>query len=109
MAQVQHLDTIDSFTLLYNECKKTNRRLFVKAGTLRCGPCQAIAPHFAKLVAERDIWAAEFDTQELPQLCEAFQIKSLPTFLLLSPNPSDPIATLSSSCPEALKVWMRGH
>lgn len=51
-----------------------------------CGPCQVMAPQFAAVAAEfagRPIQFYKLDTETHPELARAFNIRSLPTLLLI--------------------------
>lgn len=51
-----------------------------------CGPCKVMAPHFAAVAAElagRPIKFLKLDTERHPELARAFNIRSLPTLLLV--------------------------
>ncbi|MBL9106819.1 MAG: thioredoxin family protein [Myxococcales bacterium] len=51
-----------------------------------CGPCHAMAPQFAAVAGElagRPIQFLKLDTQRHPELARAFNIRSLPTLLLV--------------------------
>lgn len=51
-----------------------------------CGPCKVMAPQFAAVAAElagRPIKFLKLDTERHPELAGAFNIRSLPTLLLV--------------------------
>ncbi len=49
-----------------------------------CGPCRAFAPVYEKVAAEHgDITFAKIDTEAQPALAGAFQIRSIPTLMVL--------------------------
>ncbi len=51
-----------------------------------CGPCKAMAPQYASVAAElsgRPIKFYKLDTERHPELARAFNIRSLPTLLLV--------------------------
>lgn len=49
-----------------------------------CGPCKAMAPVFAAVAQDHheDVVFAKVDTEAVPQVAEAMQIRSLPTLLM---------------------------
>lgn len=51
-----------------------------------CGPCKVMAPHYEAIAAElagRPIQFCKLDTERHPELARAFNIRSLPTLLLV--------------------------
>ncbi|MBW8368201.1 MAG: thioredoxin TrxC [Arenimonas sp.] len=50
-----------------------------------CGPCQMMAPHFERAAAqlEPQVRIAKVDTQSEPTLGQRYNIRSIPTLLLL--------------------------
>jgi thioredoxin 2 len=50
-----------------------------------CGPCQVMAPHFERAAAqlEPQVRLAKVDTQSEPTLGQRYNIRSIPTLLLL--------------------------
>ena len=49
-----------------------------------CGPCRAMAPHFAKVAedfAGEDVVFAKIQTDRYPELAAAFQIRAVPTLI----------------------------
>ena len=52
-----------------------------------CGPCRRFAPVFEEASAKNpDIVFAKVDTEEQPQLSEAFNIMSIPTLMIFREN-----------------------
>lgn len=52
----------------------------------RCGPCEPMAPQYAAVaagLAGRPIQFLKLDTERHPELAQAFNIRSLPTLLLV--------------------------
>jgi len=51
-----------------------------------CGPCRMMAPHFEAVAAEMagsPVRFLKLDTERHPELAAAFQVRSLPTLLLV--------------------------
>ena len=51
-----------------------------------CGPCMAMAPQYAPVpgeLAERPIKFYKLDTERHPELARAFNVRSLPTLMLV--------------------------
>ena len=49
-----------------------------------CGPCRAFAPVYEKVAAQHpDVTFAKVNTEGEPGLAEAFQIRSIPTLMIL--------------------------
>jgi len=50
----------------------------------RCGPCRAFAPTFERASeAHPDVVFGKVDTEDQPRLASAFQIRSIPTLMVL--------------------------
>ena len=53
-------------------------------GRCRCGPCQKIAPVFAKLAEDvPDALFVKVDVDDVPDASQHFGVSALPTFILL--------------------------
>jgi thioredoxin 1 len=49
-----------------------------------CGPCRAFAPTYDKVAARHpDITFGKIDTEASPELAAAFEIRSIPTLMIL--------------------------
>lgn len=52
-----------------------------------CGPCRAIAPHYAQLAAAHEaagsIAFAKVDVDEVPEVAQRYGVASLPTFVFV--------------------------
>lgn len=71
-----------------------------------CGPCKMMAPHFAKVASENSqVRFAKIDTEANPRLSAAFNIRSIPTLVLM--NKTQEIARISGAlrAPE-LQQWL---
>ncbi|QIC66334.1 thioredoxin TrxC [Acinetobacter schindleri] len=74
-----------------------------------CGPCKMMAPHFA-MVAQQypNVVFAKIDTEANPRLSAAFNVRSIPTLVLM--NKTDEIARISGAlrAPQ-LQQWLDQH
>ena len=49
-----------------------------------CGPCKMMAPHFSQVAAQNPtVIFAKIDTEASPRLSQAFNIRSIPTLVLM--------------------------
>jgi thioredoxin len=51
-----------------------------------CGPCKAMAPHFdaaAEQMADEPVTFYKLNTQDHPQLAQRFNVRSIPTLMLV--------------------------
>ena len=71
-----------------------------------CGPCKMMAPHFAKVAAEYPhVIFAKINTEENPRLSNAFNIRSIPTLVLM--NKTTEVARMSGALRSSeLKQWL---
>lgn len=52
-----------------------------------CGPCRSFAPVFERSAAKHeDITFAKVDTEDQPQLAQAFEVQSIPTLAVVRDN-----------------------
>ena len=59
-------------------------RVLLKFGATWCPPCQKIAPILVELATERsDIAVVDIDTDEFPEVAQAYQVEGIPTLILL--------------------------
>ena len=74
-----------------------------------CGPCKMMAPHFAQVATQNPyVIFAKIDTEENPRLSAAFNVRSIPTLVLM--NKTTEIARVSGAlrAPE-LQQWLEQH
>ena len=48
-----------------------------------CGPCQSMSPLIERLKSEVDIKVEKINIEKQPDLAQLFQVRSIPTFLLM--------------------------
>lgn len=75
-----------------------------------CGPCKAMAPAFAQAARELEpqVRLLKVDTEAVPQLAQRFQIRSIPTLVLLAGGRE--VARQSGALPAAAIVqWTRSN
>lgn len=71
-----------------------------------CGPCKMMAPHFAEVAKQNpQVIFAKINTEESPRLSSAFNVRSIPTLVLM--NKTTEIARISGAlrAPQ-LQQWL---
>ncbi|ATU44438.1 thiol disulfide reductase thioredoxin [Acinetobacter junii] len=74
-----------------------------------CGPCKMMAPHFAQVATQNPyVIFVKIDTEANPRLSAAFNVRSIPTLVLM--NKTTEIARVSGAlrAPE-LQQWLEQH
>lgn len=71
-----------------------------------CGPCRAMAPHFQHAAAQFDhVIFAKIDTEKNPRLSQAFNIRSIPTLVLM--NKTTEVSRISGSLKsQDIQAWV---
>ena len=71
-----------------------------------CGPCKMMAPHFEAVSKNNpQVIFAKINTEENPRLSQAFNIRSIPTLVLL--NKSEEIGRISGALRSTeLQQWL---
>ena len=71
-----------------------------------CGPCKMMAPHFAQVAAQNaHVIFAKIDTEKSPRLSSAFNVRSIPTLVLM--NKTHEIARISGALRSTeLQQWL---
>lgn len=71
-----------------------------------CGPCKMMAPHFAKVATQNpQVIFAKINTEENPRLSAAFNVRSIPTLVLM--NKTTEIARISGALRSSeLQQWL---
>ena len=74
-----------------------------------CGPCKMMAPHFAQVAAQNPkVSFAKINTEESPRLSSAFNVRSIPTLVLM--NKTHEIARISGALRSTeLQQWLDQH
>lgn len=74
-----------------------------------CGPCKMMAPHFQQVAKDYPhVIFAKINTEENPNLSAAFNVRSIPTLVLM--NKTDEIARISGALRSSeLKKWLDQH
>ena len=74
-----------------------------------CGPCKMMAPHFAQVAAHNPkVIFAKINTEESPRLSSAFNVRSIPTLVLM--NKTHEIARISGALRSTeLQQWLDQH
>ena len=74
-----------------------------------CGPCKMMAPHFAQVAAQNPkVIFAKINTEESPRLSSAFNVRSIPTLVLM--NKTSEIARISGALRSTeLQQWLDQH
>ncbi len=71
-----------------------------------CGPCKMMAPHFAEVAKNNPhVVFAKIDTEANPRLSRAFNIRSIPTLVLM--NKTTEVARISGALrANQLQEWL---
>lgn len=71
-----------------------------------CGPCKMMVPHFATVAQQYpNVVFAKIDTEANPRLSSAFNVRSIPTLVLM--NKSNEIARISGALRSSeLQKWL---
>ncbi|KAB0625395.1 thioredoxin TrxC [Acinetobacter gandensis] len=71
-----------------------------------CGPCKMMAPHFAQVAkSNAGVVFAKIDTEANPRLSSAFNVRSIPTLVLM--NKTNEIARISGAMRAGeLQQWL---
>lgn len=71
-----------------------------------CGPCKMMVPHFAAVAKENpQVVFAKIDTEANPRLSSAFNVRSIPTLVLM--NKTNEIARISGALRSSeLQKWL---
>ena len=74
-----------------------------------CGPCKMMAPHFAAVAKQNpQVIFAKINTEESPRLSAAFNVRSIPTLVLM--NKTDEVARISGALRSSeLQQWLDQH
>lgn len=71
-----------------------------------CGPCKMMAPHFAQVSKQNPkVIFAKINTEESPRLSSAFNVRSIPTLVLM--NKTSELARISGALRATeLQQWL---
>lgn len=74
-----------------------------------CGPCKMMAPHFAQVAKNNpQVIFAKINTETSPRLSAAFNVRSIPTLVLM--NKTDEVARISGALRSSeLQQWLDQH
>ena len=74
-----------------------------------CGPCKMMAPHFEAVAKNNpQVIFAKINTEESPRLSAAFNVRSIPTLVLM--NKTDEVARVSGALRSSeLQQWLDQH
>ena len=74
-----------------------------------CGPCKMMAPHFEQVAKQNPkVIFAKINTEESPRLSGAFNVRSIPTLVLM--NKTNEIARISGALRSTeLQQWLDQH
>ena len=74
-----------------------------------CGPCKMMAPHFAQVATQNpQVIFAKIDTEANPRLSAAFNIRSIPTLVLMKKTTE--LARVSGALRASeLQQWLSQH
>ena len=80
--------------------------IFIDLWAPWCGPCKMMAPHFAEVAKQYpQVVFAKINTEDNPRLSQAFNVRSIPTLVLM--NKTTEVARVSGAlhAPQ-LKQWL---
>ncbi len=75
-----------------------------------CGPCKVMAPHFAAAARKMDVTARflKVDTERLPRLAGRFNIRGIPTLVLIA-NGREIARQSGASDANTIVRWVTSH
>ena len=77
---IQHIANLTELAKLTNE----NQVIVIDFYTTWCGPCKAIEPYFQQLSETyKNYTFVKVDADEAEDVCDKYQVNSMPTFILL--------------------------
>lgn len=80
--------------------------IFIDLWAQWCEPCKSMAPHFTAVAAHYpNVIFAKIDTEKNPRLSQAFNIRSIPTLVLM--NKTTEVARVSGAMrSQQLQQWL---
>ena len=80
--------------------------IFIDLWAEWCGPCKMMAPHFAQVAKQYPhVIFAKINTDENPRLSSAFNVRSIPTLVLM--NKTNELARISGALRSSeLQQWL---
>jgi thioredoxin len=76
--------TVEITSSNFKEVVERDGIVFIDWWAAWCGPCRAFAPTYGKVAARHpDITFGKIDTEATPDLAAAFEIRSIPTLMVL--------------------------
>ena len=80
--------------------------IFIDLWAEWCGPCKMMAPHFAQVAKQYPhVIFAKINTEENPRLSSAFNVRSIPTLVLM--NKTNELARISGALRSSeLQQWL---
>jgi len=80
--------------------------IFIDLWAEWCGPCKMMAPHFEQVAKQYpNVIFAKINTEENPRLSSAFNVRSIPTLVLM--NKTTELARISGALRSTeLKQWL---
>eukprot|EP00547_Thalassionema_nitzschioides_P017576 CAMPEP_0194244730 /NCGR_PEP_ID=MMETSP0158-20130606/11846_1 /TAXON_ID=33649 /ORGANISM="Thalassionema nitzschioides, Strain L26-B" /LENGTH=162 /DNA_ID=CAMNT_0038980289 /DNA_START=59 /DNA_END=543 /DNA_ORIENTATION=+ len=92
----------------WESLKSKKETIILKFTADWCSPCKAIAPYFQELSQQYAAHFVELDVDEFDEISAKYQVKAMPTFLILSSDESV-VGTLTGSDQNALKTFCQQH
>ncbi|KAI0017624.1 thioredoxin-like protein [Xylariomycetidae sp. FL0641] len=94
----------------FEEAVKNNKMVVLDCFATWCGPCKAIAPIYANLSndeANKDVFFAKIDVDEMPEVAQELGVTSMPTFLVFKDGKLEPADKLPGANPNALTEMVK--
>jgi thioredoxin len=103
MSLLKHIHNSNEFQVLLNEITSQGRLLVIDFYADWCGPCNAIAPHFANLSSKYPhVTFAKVNVDETQDVASRFNITAMPTFVFMRGQAT--LARLQGGSPTALEA-----
>lgn len=95
--------------MTFQEIIQSDKPVLVDFFAEWCGPCKMMAPHFEQVAKQNPrVIFAKINTAESPRLSGAFNVRSIPTLVLM--NKTNEIGRISGALRSTeLQQWLDQH